>query len=256
MQRFILVLLACLANGGPVSASDVSVMSASEAMRLPQTEADARLPYAEHELAFGDLRLPEGDGPHPVVIVIHGGCWLAAYDLGHISSLAAAITAEGFATWSIEYRRIGDEGGGWPGTFVDVAAAADHLGVLGGDYPLDLDRVVVVGHSAGGHLALWLAARHKLAADDPLRGSAALPVDGVLSLAGITDLASYASPTGCGASVPGLLGGDPQDHADRLRALLTDRAPAPRRTADSDDRRARHHRARRVRQQLRRRRQG
>jgi len=217
MQRLPLLLSAMLTAAVPVIASEDPVMSASDAMALPQSKADARLPYATHESAFGDLRLPTGEGPHPVVIVIHGGCWLAEYGLGHISGLAAAITAEGFATWSIEYRRIGDVGGGWPGTFEDVGAAADHLRTLAGTYSLDLDRVVVVGHSAGGHLALWLAARHKLETDDPLRGPDPLPTNGVLSLAGIPDLAAYYAPTGCGASVPGLLGGGPLKHPNRLQ---------------------------------------
>lgn len=188
-------------------------------MALPRPEADVRLRYAGHESGFGDLRLPAGDGPHPVVIVVHGGCWLAEYGLDHISGLAAAITGEGFATWTIEYRRIGDDGGGWPGTFVDVGAAADHLRVLAESHPVDLERVVVVGHSAGGHLALWLAARRKLRIDDPLRGPDPIPVDGVLSLAGIPDLAAFNSPTGCGASVPILLGGAPRDRPDRLRRV-------------------------------------
>ena len=104
-----------------------------------------RVSYAEPASCFGDLRLPDGDGPFPVVLLIHGGCWLADYDLGYISGLAAAITAEGYATWSIEYRRVGEEGGGWPGTFEDVAAAADHLRVLAETYPLDLDHVVAAG---------------------------------------------------------------------------------------------------------------
>lgn len=187
-----------------------------EALQMPQPPPDARLDYAEHPSGFGHLRLPPGDGPFPVAVLIHGGCWLADYDLGYLSGLAAAITAEGYATWSIEYRRIGESGGGWPGTFEDVAAAADHVRVLARSYPLDLDRVVAAGHSAGGHLALWLAARHVLPTDDPLRGADPLALAGVVSLAGIPDLEAFNAPDGCGAAVPGLLGGEPTEHPERL----------------------------------------
>ena len=193
-----------------------AVLSTAEAMARFQPPADARLFYADNPSGFGDLRLPPGEGPFPVAVLIHGGCWLAGYDLGYVSGLAAAITAEGYATWSIEYRRVGEEGGGWPGTFADVAAAADHLRILAGSYPLDLDRVVAVGHSAGGHLALWLAARRVLAPDDLLRGGDPLALVGVVSLAGIPDLAAYNASEGCGSAVSGLLGGEPSEHPDRL----------------------------------------
>ncbi len=209
--------LGALGGLGGLTGCSRPVMTTTEAMALPRPPADARLTYAPHPSAFGDLRLPDGDGPFPVVILVHGGCWLADYDLGYLSALAAAITAEGYATWSIEYRRVGEEGGGWPGTFTDVAAAADHLRQLARSYPLDLDRVVAAGHSAGGHLALWLAARQALDADDPLRGPDPLPLAGVIGLAAIGDLAAYDAPEGCGAVVPDLLGGSPDAHPDRLR---------------------------------------
>jgi acetyl esterase/lipase len=192
------------------------VMSASDVVALPQPEADHRLPYGAGPLQFGELRLPEGEAPFPVVIVIHGGCWLAEYDLGYMSAFADALTAAGVATWSIEYRRVGDEGGGWPGTFQDVAEAADHLFEIASEYGLDLDRVAAVGHSAGGHLALWLAGRKCLDVDDPLRGGDPIALNGVVALAGIPDLAAYAAPEGCGAAVPGLLGGEPLEIQDRL----------------------------------------
>jgi len=196
-----------------------AVMTTAEGMALPQPPADERVSYADHPSGFGDLRLPPGDGPFPVAVLLHGGCWMADFDLGYLSSLAAAITAEGYATWSIEYRRVGEDGGGWPGTFADVAAAADHVRVLARSYPLDMERVVAVGHSAGGHLALWLAARGTLASDDPLRGPDPIRLAGVVSLAGIPDLAAYNSPQGCGSLVPGLLGGDPADHPERLQRV-------------------------------------
>ena len=219
------------------------VLTASDALELPQPAPDHRLPYGPDPLQFGELRLPAGPGPHPVAVVIHGGCWLAEYDLGYMSGLAAALAEAGIATWSVEYRRVGDDGGGWPGTFADVAAAADSLRELAGARDLDLTRVVAVGHSAGGHLALWLAARHRLAPDDPLRGQPPLPLAGVVALAGIPDLASYAAPEGCGAAVAELLGGQPADVPQRLRRGLSDRAAAARYSSDADRGRARHDRA-------------
>jgi acetyl esterase/lipase len=193
-----------------------SVMNAADALALPQPVADRVISYGRDERQIGELRLPVGAGPHPVAVVIHGGCWLAEYDLGYISGLAAALSEAGVATWSIEYRRVGDVGGGWPGTFADVAAAADFLRVIESDHDLDLDRVVTIGHSAGGHLALWLAGRQRLDIGDPLRGDAPLRVGGVVSLAGIPDLAAYASPSGCGAAVSELLDGEPAEVPDRV----------------------------------------
>lgn len=196
------------ADGGP------TLLTTSDVMTLPRPEADLRSAYGKDRLQFGELRLPEGTGPHPVAIVVHGGCWLAEYDLGYVAALAAALTDHGVATWSLEYRRVGDPGGGWPGTFRDVAAAADHLRELAPAHGLDLDRVVAVGHSAGGHLALWLAARQRVAerpGGAELAGHDPLPLVGVVSLAGIADLADYASPEGCGAAVEDLLGGLPDD---------------------------------------------
>src|SRR5439155_8576098 len=139
-------------------------------------------------LQFGELRLPKGRGPFPVAIVIHGGCWRSDYDLKHVGPLAGALTERGIATWTIEYRRIGDPGGGWPGTFEDVAQAADHLRALARRYPLDLHHVVAIGHSAGGHLALWLAARPGLPPDAALASADPLPISGVVGLAAISDL--------------------------------------------------------------------
>jgi acetyl esterase/lipase len=161
-----------------------------------------------------------------VVIVLHGGCWLSAYDLGYISGLAAALADDGIATWSLEYRRVGDDGGGWPGTFTDVGLGADHLRTLAAPFDLDLDRVVAVGHSAGGHLALWLAARPGLGPDDELRGADPLHVTGAVALAGIADLADYASPEGCGSAVAPLLGGEPAEVPERVpRVSPIERVP-------------------------------
>lgn len=216
MPRFLFVLWLLVGCGAGVS-EQPEIMTTNEALAMSQPAPDQRVDYGPNSLSFAEIRLPQGPGPHPVVIVIHGGCWLAEYDLAYVSGLASRLTDSGFATWSIEYRRVGDLGGGWPGTFSDVAAAADHLRVVAPEMGLDLDRVVALGHSAGGHLALWLAARHGLPEDDPLRGERPLPLRGVVALAGIPDLATYSAPSGCGAAVTELLGGDPDDVPERLR---------------------------------------
>jgi len=156
-------------------------------------QADARIPYGDDPLQFGDLRLPKSKIQNPkskiaVVVVIHGGFWRARYDLEHIGHACAALTSAGYATWSLEYRRIGNPGGAWPGTFHDVGAGVDYLRDLAPQHNLDLDRVVVIGHSAGGHLALWVAGRGRIPAGDRLFSADPLPVRGAVSLAGVADL--------------------------------------------------------------------
>lgn len=177
----------------------------NEVAAMPSRPADHRVAYGTAPEQFGELRLPSRAGRHPVVVLIHGGCWRAEYDITHIAPLATALANEGWAVWAIEYRRVGSPGGGWPGTFDDVASAIEHLRPLAARYPLDLDRVVVAGHSAGGHLALWSATRDSLPR-------------AVVSIAGITDLVTYASPHGCGSAVVPLLGGTAGDVPDRYTA--------------------------------------
>lgn len=156
--------------------------------------ADARIAYGSDPNQFGDLRLPGDAGSKaqnrgtPVVVFIHGGFWRAQYDLTHVGHAAIALTEAGLATWSIEYRRLGNPGGGWPGTFNDVGAAVDHLREIAPRYGLDLDRVVVMGHSAGGHLAAWAAARHRIPPGDPLYSDTPLRVKAAVPLAGVVDL--------------------------------------------------------------------
>jgi acetyl esterase/lipase len=185
--------------------------SSREILVRPAPPADTRVSYGANEFQFGELRLPKGAGPHPVAIVIHGGCWMSQYGLSYMGHLSAALVEAGVATWSVEYRRIGNQGGGWPGTFDDVSRAADHLRMLAKTYPLDLNRVIATGHSAGGHLALWLATRKKLPQDSPVYSSDPLPLRGVVSLAGITDLRR--TGTACDANVAQLMGGSAKDKA-------------------------------------------
>ncbi len=187
---------------------------------LPSKPATERVFYGKDTLQFGDLRLPEGRGPFPVAIVIHGGCWLSRYSLVNSTPLADALRDQGIATWNIEYRRIGNPGGGWPGTFTDVAEAAEYLRVLARRYPLDLARVVAVGHSAGGHLAMWLAGAAKVPRASPVHRADPLPLKGVIALAGIVDLADFRiyEENSCGHVVDSFIGGAPEAVPDRYQA--------------------------------------
>ena len=194
------------------------LMTSNDLDHLVAPPPEARISYGDDALQFGELRLPDGPGPHPVAIVIHGGCWLGEFDLTHIGTLAEALNEEGIAAWVIEYRRVGNPGGGWPGTFEDVARGADHLRKIAKEHPLDLDRVIAVGHSAGGHLALWLAARSRLSKDQPLYGSDPITLRGVLALAPAPDLAFLHQEQVCGHVIDGLMGGSPEAFPERYAA--------------------------------------
>ena len=187
---------------------------------LPAKPATARLAYGDDPLQFGDLRLPEGAGPFPVVIVIHGGCWLSRWGVQNSTALADALRDAGFATWNIEYRRMGDAGGGWPNTFLDAGRATDHLRVLARSQPLDLARVVAVGHSAGGQLAMWLAGAARVPRTSAIARPDPLPLAGAVALAGIADLADFRtySANTCGDVVDPLLGGTPEQVPERYAA--------------------------------------
>src|SRR4051795_6986267 len=135
-------------------------MPADDIYTLPQPPADARLTYGSDPNQFGELRIPKSAGPFPVVMNIHGGYWRSKYDLTHAGHMCAALTAKGLATWNVEYRRVGNPGGGWPGTFEDLRSAYRALHEHKNDSiaRLDLKKLCVAGHSAGGHLAVCLAA--------------------------------------------------------------------------------------------------
>jgi acetyl esterase/lipase len=122
-------------------------------------------------------------------VLIHGGCYLAEYQgLAQTSGIAADLARRGFAVWNVEYRKLGEPGAGYPGTFLDVAAAVDRIRAEAGRYRLDAKRVVALGHSAGGHLALWAASRPRLPTTSPLWRADPLPIRAVISLGGIGDL--------------------------------------------------------------------
>lgn len=182
---------------------------------LPSNPADYRISYGKDENQFGDLRVPSGAGPYPIAILIHGGCWKADFaTLRDLAPMADALKADGIATWNIEYRRLFQTGSGWPGTYLDVSKSVDYVRSIAADKKLDLTRVIVIGHSAGGHLATWVAARARLSTASPLYVKDPLPIRGVIDLAGTGDMEAFIQfeQQGChGAVVEEMLGGKPID---------------------------------------------
>jgi len=170
----------------------------------------------EHGSQFADLRMPAGR-PLATVVLLHGGYWLPTYGLNLMDPLARRFTELGYATWNVEYRRTG-AGGGVPTTLADVAAGIDRLG--GEGLPSGLtDTVILVGHSAGGHLAAWAASRTGATPG----GAAKVPLSGAVSLSGVLELTRAADDPRSSAPVVAFVGGTPAEVPDR--GILSDHAP-------------------------------
>ena len=217
---FLHTALALLATTAPLAESSVKMpVSFDEVLALAQPPPDAELRYGTGVSQFGRLWFSATGSadPAPVIVLVHGGCWLHEYSIDHIHALAGALAEAGYVVWALEYRRLGEDGSGWPGTFEDVAAGVDFLRHLP-PARLDLSRVVAVGHSAGGHLALWAAARGAFSPEHPLYSEQAFTLRGAIGLAAITDLAAYArGSSDCEKAVPRLLGGLPEQEAQRYQ---------------------------------------
>lgn len=188
-------------------------------MTRPSPPPDLTLRYGPGQDQIADLRLPLAPVPAPLVLFLHGGFWSAEYDRAHTGPLAAALAGEGYVVCTPEFHRIGPEGSGWPGIFDDVSAAAERLpGLI--EETAGPERVVargamLAGHSAGGHLALWAAGRHRLPPSVPWHRSAAAPWRGVVGLAAVSDLrACYRDGLGDGAAAA-LIGGSPERYPER-----------------------------------------
>ena len=199
----------------------------ADLLSRPAPTADHRIHYRGGDVQFGDLWLPAGlQHAAPVVVFLHGGWWKAEYGLEYGGHLCAALRREGFAVWSLEYRRVGQAGGGFPGTFEDVSDGFDYLAVLQRTYSLDLKRVVVMGHSAGGQLAYWLAGREHLPFIGELRrpSRALLPLRGAIGLAGAVDLRMVYDLAGEGkfahdrTEIVNFMGAAPRELPARYRA--------------------------------------
>jgi acetyl esterase/lipase len=178
--------------------------TSDDILNLAAPKADARVAYGSDENQFVDLRLPKGESPHALVIAIHGGYWRAKYDLRYMGHLCGALTAKGIATANLEYRRVGNPGGGWPGTFSDIRASYQFLVQNAGKYAFDTKHVAVIGHSAGGQLAVCLAAHEA-------------GVKMVVPVAGVVDLQRAYRLHLSNDAVVEFLGGKPREVPDHYR---------------------------------------
>lgn len=190
-----------------ISSHSMADVPFSDVAGLTYRPANAIHTYGKDPLQFGEYWSAEAE--MPLVLLIHGGCWLNVFDLTHARPLASALADRGLAVFSLEYRRLGDTGGGWPGTFDDISAGLEKAKELGHK------NIFVVGHSAGGHLALWLAATNQTP-----------EIKGAIGLAAISDLISYsAGESGCEKATLDLMGGTPEavsEHYRRASPLLLD----------------------------------
>ena len=185
----------------------------------PPPPFDEHIRYGPEPQHFAELRFPDGRRPFPFLFVVHGGFWQSEYDLLHTGHLCAALTSKGVITCNLEYRRLGDSGGGWPGTFQDITLAADHiLETISSDPRVDATRTAVLGHSAGGHLALWLVSRHRIPNASQIHGAQKYRLVRAVSLAGVCDLrTAWKQQLGNGV-VARLMAGKPDQYPDRYDA--------------------------------------
>lgn len=212
-----LALVALLAFIPAVMTAARPLLTWPDLVGRPQPQPDSTVAYGDDALHRADVWLPVGKGPFPTVLMVHGGCWTTSIaDRSLMNWIAEDLRKDGIAVWNIEYRGVDRPGGGYPGTFLDAGAAADALAANAARFHLDTRRIVAVGHSAGGHLALWLAARPKLPKGSQLRSDTPLPIAHVVSLGGLPDLeATAANPdNGCGTDVVHQLVGAPGARPD------------------------------------------
>ena len=176
-------LLACA--HGAVAAP----MSLDDYLALNGPPPTAQIAYGPAPSQYAQLFRPAGTGPFPVVVLVHGGCWTVAFGgIKQMRNVAGALVAQGIAVWNVEYRRVDEPGGGYPGTYEDMHAALDSLQQHAPQYQLDVNRILAMGHSAGGQLVQWIAGRGKLPKTSPLYRDKFLPVKNIVSLGGLADL--------------------------------------------------------------------
>ncbi len=181
LPALLLSSLAGLAPAAPMKLADY--------MALSGPAPTLTLPYGKAPSQFAELFRPSGPGPFPVAVLVHGGCWTKQFGgIKQLRNLAGALSSQGIAVWNVEYRRVDEDGGGYPGTYQDINAALELLDKQAAPQQLDVKRVVAIGHSAGGQLVQWLAGRSKIPASSPLFQPSFLPVRQIISLGGLADL--------------------------------------------------------------------
>ena len=206
-QQTVLVFI-FLVTSMPSQSQSQSKTSFTEIIKKSYQPPDLTINYGDSKNQVVEYWRAEADAQAPLVVLIHGGCWLNAFDLTHIRPLASKLRTHGYAVWSIEYRRIGDVGGGWPGSFADVQNAINAVDTLEDSdlNKLDLDNIITVGHSAGGHLALWAGARQ--ADSSPLANKLKHKIKGSIGLAAISNLVTYSQgSSSCEKATVKLMGG-------------------------------------------------
>lgn len=204
-------LSGCAVHTQPPTNTTSQVMKWSDLLTRPKPRPNTTIAYGRDALQVVDVWLPAGSGPYPTVLMVHGGCWESSIaDRTIMNWISDDLRKRGIAVWNIDYRGVDRPGGGYPGTYSDVSAATDALYSNAARYNLDVKRLVAVGHSAGGHLVLWLAGRHRLPTSSALQGPSPRTIRTVISLGGLPDLEQAARPpgSGCGVEViPKISGG-------------------------------------------------
>lgn len=204
-------------------ATHAAPMRLDDYLALRGPPPTATIAYGSAPSQYAELFLPAGAGPFPVAVLVHGGCWTRQFGgIEQLRNLAGALAAEGIAAWSIEYRRVDEDGGGYPGMYQDMNAALAALVRKAPRYRLDTARLVAIGHSAGGQLVQWMAGRARIAPSSPLYVVKPLPVPAVISLGGLADLRHEAGliKQSCGRDSAELAGSGAQAFKDSNAAEL------------------------------------
>ena len=213
------LLLGAFLNAHAAAPTNLNPMTLDDYLALTGPAPSAKLAYGPAPSQYAELFVPQGTGPFPVAVLVHGGCWTSKFGgITQFRNMAGALAARGIAVWNVEYRRVDEEGGGYPGMYLDMHAALDLLAANASAHKLDLERIVAVGHSAGGQLVQWIAGRSRIPAGSPLYRASNLKVDRIVSLGGLADLRHEAAliKSSCDRNIAQLAGTPSPERPDVL----------------------------------------